>query len=68
MSEEQRTTVIIQRSEQPYNVKLKRNARGAYSWEISVAESNPDGVLYALDYLEGELRKRFLGGESCARV
>ncbi len=60
MSEsETKTTNVVSRYAQPYRVKLSRDGKGVYRWEIEVNEANPDAVLYALDYLDGELRTRY---------
>ena len=56
---ETKTTNVVSRYAQPYRVKLSKDGKGVYRWEIEVNEVNPDGLLYALDYLDSELRKRF---------
>ena len=48
--------------EDPVRIKLIKNTKG-YSWEISVAEVNPDAALARLQELEGRVRASF-GGEA----
>jgi len=62
ISGEERTTFVLQRNEQPYTAKLKRSVKGVYSWEIAVSENSPSALLEVLDYLDGELKRRY-GGE-----
>lgn len=44
--------------EDPVRIKLIKNTKG-YSWEISVAEVNPDTALARLQELEGRVRATF---------
>ena len=46
--------------EDPVRIKLIKNTKG-YSWEISVAEVNPDAALARLQELEGKVRATFGG-------
>jgi hypothetical protein len=62
MSEEkERTTFVVARDSQPICVKLRRNAKGQYQWEIEFKGDNADAILYALDYLDSALKERYLG-------
>jgi hypothetical protein len=44
--------------EDPVRLKLIKNSKG-YSWEISVAEANPDAALARLQELEGKVRATY---------
>jgi hypothetical protein len=62
MSEEkERTTYVVAKDSQPICVKLRRNAKGSYQWEIEFKGDNADGILYTLDYLDSALKERYLG-------
>jgi len=63
MEPEQKITNVVQKFAQPITVKLKRNARGQYQWEVEVADSSADGALYTLDFLDAELRSRYISVE-----
>jgi len=63
MESEQKITNVVQKIAQPVTVKLKRGAKGVYQWEIEVSDESADGALYVLDYLDSELRSRFLAAQ-----
>jgi len=62
MSEEKeiKTTFVVAKDSQPICVKLRRNAKGSYQWEIEFKGDNADGILYTLDYLDSALKERYL--------
>jgi hypothetical protein len=60
MEPEQKITNVVQKFAQSITVKLKRNARGQYQWEVEVADSSADGALYTIDYLDDQLRSRYI--------
>jgi len=60
MESERKITSVVQKIAQPITVKLKRGAKGVYQWEIQVADETADATLYTINYLDGELRKRYV--------
>jgi hypothetical protein len=60
MESEQKITSVVQKIAQPITVKLKRGAKGVYQWEIQVSDETADMTLYTVNYLDGELRKRYV--------
>jgi len=63
MEPEQKVTNVVQRDAQPVTVKLKRGAKGVYTWEIQVSDENADITLYTVNYLDSELRKLYVERE-----
>jgi hypothetical protein len=59
MEPEQKVTSVVQKNAQPITIKLKRSAKGIYTWEIQVADETADITLYTINYLDGELRKLY---------
>jgi hypothetical protein len=57
--EKERTTFVVARDSQPLSVKLRRNAKGQYQWEIEFKGDNADAVLYGLDYIDSSLREKY---------
>ena len=66
MAESERITNVVQKLAQPITIKLKRSAKGQYQWEIEVADSSADGALYVLDFLDAELRTRYVAAQPTA--
>jgi hypothetical protein len=60
LSGEEKTTNVIQRHAQPIRVKLVRGARGQYRWELENAGDNADAILYTINYIDDQLRSRYL--------
>jgi small nuclear ribonucleoprotein (snRNP)-like protein len=49
---------------QPLTVKLKRGSKGQYTWEIQNSDSNADSLLYTIDYIDSNLREKYLPKEA----
>jgi hypothetical protein len=63
MSEE-KTTHVVAKDSQPICVKLRRNAKGNYQWEVEFKGDNADAILYGLDYLDSALKEKYLAKDT----
>jgi len=59
LSNEERTTNVVQRYAQPVQLKLTKGAKGTYRWEIQVHAESPLQALRQIDEIDRELRYRY---------
>jgi len=59
MSEEQKTTRIIQSYAQPVSITLTKGQRDSYGWEIKVQGEDISSVLQKIHAVDSELRARY---------
>jgi len=60
MSEQEKTTKVVQTYAQPVEVDLSRSAKGGYYWKISVKAESPIAALRQVQDIDQELRRRYV--------
>jgi len=57
---EEKTTIVLQRTAQPFRLQLVRGQRGSYGWKIEVQAETKDELLYNIDVIDSYLRGKYL--------
>jgi len=59
MTEQEKTTKVVQSYDQPIQIDLSRGAKGQYYWKISVKAESPLSALHMVQDIDQELRHRY---------
>lgn len=60
----EKVTRVVSEIRQPLKVELTKGSKGNYRWSITVNAENPTELLDTLEFLEGELKRKYGARES----